>query len=42
MSDEEDVEQVVDEFETRYLVTLAKTMSAHHTLATKFVARKGH
>jgi hypothetical protein len=40
MSDEEDVEQVVDEFETRYLVTLAKTMSAHRTLATKLGARK--
>jgi hypothetical protein len=40
MPDEEDVEQVVDEFETRYLATLATTMSAHHTLATKLVGRK--
>jgi hypothetical protein len=39
MPDEEDVEQVVDEFETRYLVTLATTVSAHHTLATKLTAR---
>jgi hypothetical protein len=40
MPDEEDVEQVIEEFETRYLVTLATTMSAHHTLATKLVERK--
>ncbi|MCA2328678.1 hypothetical protein JF780_27355, partial [Mycobacterium intracellulare] len=40
MPDEEDVVQVVDEFEIRYLVTLATTMSAHHTLATKLVERK--
>lgn len=40
MPDEDDVEQVVDEFETRFLVTLATTLSAHHTLATTLSARK--
>lgn len=40
MPDEEDVDQVVDEFETRFLVTLATTLSAHNTLATKILARK--
>lgn len=35
----EDVIQVVDEFETRYLVTLASTLSAHRTLADQLEAR---
>lgn len=39
MPDEENVEQVVDEFETRFLVTLATTLSAHSTLAAKILAR---
>lgn len=39
MPDEEDVDQVVDEFETRFLVTLATALSAHHALATKISAR---
>lgn len=40
MQDEEEVEQVVEEFETRYLATLATTLSAHHTLANKLANRK--
>lgn len=40
MPDDEVVAQVVEEFETRYLVTLATTMSAHYTLATKLRERK--
>lgn len=40
MPDEEDADQVVDEFETRFLVTLATTLSAHNTLAMTINARK--
>lgn len=40
MADDEDVEQVIEEFETRYLATLAMTLSAHSTLARKLANRK--
>lgn len=40
MTDEEEVEQVVEAFETRYLATLATTLSAHSTLAQKLAVRK--
>lgn len=41
MQDAEEVEQVVDEFETRYLVSLATTLSAHQTLVSKLACRNG-
>lgn len=40
MEDEETVEQVIEEFETRYLATLATTLSSHFTLATKLAQHK--
>ncbi|MEU3473729.1 hypothetical protein [Rhodococcus sp. NPDC006774] len=40
MTDGENVEQVIEEFETRYLATLAMTLSAHSTLARTLAARK--
>ncbi|MEV6281014.1 hypothetical protein [Nocardia sp. NPDC051832] len=40
MPDEEEVEQVVEAFETRYLATLATALSAHFTLAQKLASRK--
>jgi len=40
MEDEEEVEQVIDEFETRYLATLATTLSSHFTIATKLAKHK--
>lgn len=40
LTDEEEVEQVVEEFETRYLATLATALSAHYTLAQKLATRK--
>lgn len=40
MTDEEEVEQVIEAFETRYLATLATALSAHSTLAQKLAGRK--
>ncbi|MBF6187633.1 MULTISPECIES: hypothetical protein [Nocardia] len=40
MPDDEEVEQVIEEFETRYVATLATALSAHRTLAQVLAARR--